>query len=69
MRCFYEEGLYLFYIFCMLMETTNDFTSVSGVFMGSEEGKYYTVTSEILSPGSCYTYKENNGRKKKLIRR
>ncbi|MDR2878779.1 MAG: hypothetical protein LBV03_02565 [Fusobacteriales bacterium] len=53
----------------MLMETTNDFTSVSGVFMGSEEGKYYTVTSEILSPGSCYTYKENNGRKKKLIRR
>lgn len=29
-----------FLFFCMLMATPSDFTSVSEVFMGSEEGKY-----------------------------
>ncbi len=48
-----------FLFFCMLMATPSDFTNVSEVFMGSEEGKYYTVISEILNPGSYYVYKKN----------
>ena len=43
----------------MLAATPSDFTEVSEVFMGSEEGKYYTVISEILNPGSYYMYKKN----------
>ena len=50
---------FYFLFFCVLMATPSDFTSVSEVFMGSEEGKYYTVISEILNPGSYYIYKKN----------
>ena len=41
------------------MSTSGDFIEVSEVFMGSEEGKNYTVMSEILNPGSYYKYKKN----------
>ena len=50
---------FYFLFFCMLAATPSDFTEVSEVFMGSEEGKYYTVISEILNPGSYYMYKKN----------
>ena len=59
MRCFMKKFYVYFLFFCMLMATPSDFTSVSEVFMGSEEGKYYTVISEILNPGSYYVYKKN----------
>lgn len=45
--------------FCVLVGTPGEFTLVSEVFMGSEEGKYYTLMSEILNPGSYYRYKKN----------
>ena len=50
---------FYFLFFCVLMATPSDFTNVSEVFMGSEDGKYYTVISEILNPGSYYIYKKN----------
>ena len=54
------KKVFVYFLFLgVLMATPSDFTSVSEVFMGAEEGKYYTVISEILNPGSYYMYKKN----------
>ena len=54
------KKIYFYFIFfCVLMATPSDYTSVSEVFMGSENGKYYTIISEILNSGSYYIYKKN----------
>ena len=54
-----KKFYFYFLLFCMLVGTPSDFTSVNEIFMGSEEGKYYTLISEILNPGSYYKYKKN----------
>jgi hypothetical protein len=41
------------------MSTPGDFTEVSEIFFGSEEGRYYTIITEILNPGSYYSFKRN----------
>ena len=54
-----KKVYFYFLFFCVLTATPGDYTAVSEIFFGSEDGKYYTIISEILNPGSYYKFKRN----------